>query len=308
MSEAADFFRARLDQMIDLRHPLAVLANRMPWIEIEASISHRFAKQAPAGKRLADVDLFISIVSASGAGVSKAGRPRLPMRLMVSLLYPKHAFNESGEGVVERWAETPTWQYFLGLEYFQHRWPCDPSLLVRYRQLLGEAGAEELMARTINVAVNLKLIDAQQLRTMIVDSMVQEKEIKHPTDSKMLETARSKLVEAARDRGIELKQTYAKEGASLGFRASRYAHARQFKRMRRAIKRQRTIMGRLQREIERKAAAQGLRASLELTFAKARQVIANRPQQDSRPQDTEALQLARTRGAVRQQGQEPQSV
>ncbi|MBK8767765.1 MAG: hypothetical protein IPM01_25375 [Burkholderiaceae bacterium] len=26
-----DFFRARLDQMIDLRHPLAVLAKRMPW-------------------------------------------------------------------------------------------------------------------------------------------------------------------------------------------------------------------------------------------------------------------------------------
>lgn len=26
-----DFFRARLDQMIDLRHPLAVLASRMPW-------------------------------------------------------------------------------------------------------------------------------------------------------------------------------------------------------------------------------------------------------------------------------------
>ena len=26
-----DFFRARLDQMIDLRHPLAVLARRMPW-------------------------------------------------------------------------------------------------------------------------------------------------------------------------------------------------------------------------------------------------------------------------------------
>jgi IS5 family transposase len=26
-----DFFRSRLDQMIDLRHPLAVLASRMPW-------------------------------------------------------------------------------------------------------------------------------------------------------------------------------------------------------------------------------------------------------------------------------------
>ena len=41
MSMTDDFFRNRLDQMIDLRHPLAVLANRMPWQEIEASLAHR---------------------------------------------------------------------------------------------------------------------------------------------------------------------------------------------------------------------------------------------------------------------------
>jgi len=28
-----DFFRTRLDTMIDLRHPLAVLATRLPWID-----------------------------------------------------------------------------------------------------------------------------------------------------------------------------------------------------------------------------------------------------------------------------------
>jgi anti-sigma factor RsiW len=33
-----DFFRARLDSMIDMRHPLVVLATRMPWAEIEASL------------------------------------------------------------------------------------------------------------------------------------------------------------------------------------------------------------------------------------------------------------------------------
>ena len=34
-----DFFRARLDAMIDLRHPLAVLATRMPWAEIESALA-----------------------------------------------------------------------------------------------------------------------------------------------------------------------------------------------------------------------------------------------------------------------------
>ena len=37
--------------------------------------------------------------------------------------------------------------------------------------------------------------------------------------------------------GVELKQTYAKEGRELGRRAGRYAHAKQFKRMRKVLKR-----------------------------------------------------------------------
>ncbi len=43
MSEADDFFRRRLGQMIDLRHPLAVLASRMPWQELEANIAAQLA-------------------------------------------------------------------------------------------------------------------------------------------------------------------------------------------------------------------------------------------------------------------------
>lgn len=36
---------------------------------------------------------------------------------MISLLYLKHAFNESDEGVVSRWADTPHWQFFSGCAY-----------------------------------------------------------------------------------------------------------------------------------------------------------------------------------------------
>ena len=116
-----DFFRNRLDQMIDLRHPLAVLANRMPWQEIEASLVQRWARQVKAGKKIEDLDLFGSVSSVVGGGASNAGRPRLPTRLMVALLYLKHAFNESDEDVIQRWGETPTWQYFSGNEYFEHQ-------------------------------------------------------------------------------------------------------------------------------------------------------------------------------------------
>lgn len=53
-----DFFRGRLDQMIDLRHPLAVLAQRMPWSQIEAALAPALAHKDRAGTLVGDVDLF----------------------------------------------------------------------------------------------------------------------------------------------------------------------------------------------------------------------------------------------------------
>lgn len=205
-----DFFRLRLDHMIDLRHPLAVLASRMPWQELEARVAHRFARKARAGVAMPDLDLFGEQVQRVTT-VSNAGRPRVPLRIMISLLYLKHAYNASDEGVVERWRDTPRWQYFSGLAYYEDRLPCDATTLVKFRQLLGEEGVEELLAQTINVAVELKLIKRQELTRVIVDSTVQPKAIAHPTDSRLLETARVKLVQAAKDAGIDLKQTFAKE-------------------------------------------------------------------------------------------------
>ena len=58
---------------------------------------------------------------------------------------------------------------------------------------------------------------------MIVDTTVQEKAIAHLTDSRLLETARIKLVQAAKDAGINLKQTFAKEGKQLACRRPRTA-------------------------------------------------------------------------------------
>ncbi|GAA0535367.1 IS5-like element IS1478 family transposase [Pigmentiphaga daeguensis] len=274
-----DFFRARIDQMIDLRHPLAVLASRMPWQEIEAGVAHLFVRKAHEGVTMPDLDLF-GEKPPRRARASKAGRPRVPLRVMISLLYLKHAFNESDEGVVERWGETPTWQFFAGQAYFEHRQPCDATTLVKFRKLLGEEGVEELLAQTVNTAVELKLIKPQELNRVIVDSTVQEKAIAHPTDSRLLETARVKLVEAAKDAGIPLKQTFAKEGEQRSRQAGRYAHARQFKRMRRAIKRQRTIVGRLIREIDRKASdiSQAVREGLDEVLGKAQRIAAQSAQ------------------------------
>ena len=107
-----DFFRSRLDQMIDLRHPLAVLAGRIPWLALEASLAPSLAHRDRKGRVIEGMGLFGPTLELAGAGVSPAGRPRLPIRLMASLLYLKHAFNLSDEAVVERWSENVIWQYF----------------------------------------------------------------------------------------------------------------------------------------------------------------------------------------------------
>ena len=101
------------------------------------------------------------------------------------------------------------------------------------------------------MALNLKVISKKALETVVVDSTVQPKAIAHPTDSRLLEVARQKLVVVAKDAGISLKQTFGKEGKQLTRKAGGYAHARQFRRMRKPINRQRTIVAKLARQIER---------------------------------------------------------
>ena len=247
-----DFFRARLDGMVDMRHPLAVLASRMPWPQIEAALAPAFAHKDRKGRTVEGADMFGPTLSVAGAGVSAAGRPRLPIRLMVSLLYLKHAFNESDESVVQRWSENVVWQFFSGMEYYSPKLPCDAAQISRFRKILGEAGVEQLLKTTIEAAVAMKAVKKSEFERVIVDTTVQEKAIAHPTDARLLDVARQLLVRHAKRVGITLKQTYERECKALRRRAGGYAHAKQFKRLKTVLKRQRTILGVLIREIARK--------------------------------------------------------
>lgn len=246
-----DFFRARLDQMIDLKHPLAVLAQKMPWSQIEKALAPSFSRKAKEGQTMQGDDLFGQTVAMAG-GISNAGRPKLSIRLMASLLYLKHANNLSDEALVERWSENVVWQYFSGMDYYEPRLPCDATQIGRFRTAIGEAGVEELLKATIDAAVQAKAIKPAEFERVIVDSTVQEKAIAHPVDSRLLEIARHKVVQAAKNVGVELKQTFAKEGKELRRRAGGYAHAKQFRRMKKVVNRQRTILGILLREVGRK--------------------------------------------------------
>lgn len=108
------------------------------------------------------------------------------------------------------------------------------------------------MAQTIAAARSMKAVNARELLRVIVDTTVQEKAIAHPTDSRLLEVARKKLVLLSQRHDIKLRQSYEREAPGLARKAGRHAHARQFKRMRKVLRRQRTLLGRVIRDIGRR--------------------------------------------------------
>jgi transposase, IS5 family len=95
MSDTADFFRARLHVMVDHQHPLEVLSKRLPWTAIEQALAPHFARKPRPGTKVSAPSLLGA--HEFGNGISPAGRPRLPVRLMASLQYLKSAFNLSDE-------------------------------------------------------------------------------------------------------------------------------------------------------------------------------------------------------------------
>ena len=176
--EHTGFFHSRLDTMIDLRHPLVVLSSRLPWDQIEATLALYFEHQARPLQAVRVDDLLGEHRMEFGDGVSISGRPRLPIRLMASLLYLKHSFNLSDEDVVDRWSENVAWQFFSqkgdksGMDDYAPRLPCDATQIGRFRRAIGEDGLKQLLKSTIETAVQIKAIKPAELERVIVDPTV----------------------------------------------------------------------------------------------------------------------------------------
>ena len=195
------------------------------------------------------------------------GRPGLSTRLMVGLTYLKYLHNLSDEKVIKQFSQNPYWQYFCGFNYFQTQMPCEGSSLTRFRERLGEEGAEKLLSETVEIARRAGLLKRKVLREVIVDTTVQEKNISYPTDARLINKAREKLVKEAREDDIVLRQSYKFKGKSESVKSSRYFHARQYKRGKASVKRQKMWLGRVIRDIKRKCyvePSEKLKRALEL--------------------------------------------
>ncbi|WP_410087707.1 hypothetical protein [Variovorax sp. N23] len=75
--ESDELFVSRLDELINVRHPLVCQAGLIDWDEIERTVGAR------------------------------RDRPALPPRLLAGLLYLQHAFDASDEAMVSTWVDIP---------------------------------------------------------------------------------------------------------------------------------------------------------------------------------------------------------
>jgi len=223
--EQDDLLRPRLVEMIDMRHELVRLAALIDWGFFERQWAGFFP--------------------------SHTGRPAASPRLVAGLLYLQHTYRLSDEAVVARWVENPYFQHLCGETFFQHRPPIDPSSLTRWRRRIGEEGVEWLLTKTIEAGRDAGLIDERSAEQVIVDTTVMEKDIAHPTDARLYERARRRLVTLAQQAGLDLRQSYARLAPRLAVQVGRYAHARQFKRVHKGLRRLKGYAGRVMRDIGR---------------------------------------------------------
>ena len=231
-SSTDDLFRQRLENIIDLRHELVKLSEVIDWF----SLNQEFAG-------------FYSDVK---------GRVAKPIRLMAGLILLQHTYDLSDEEIVKRWSENPYWQYFCGFEYFQHDLPIDPTSLIKWRQRIGKEGCEKILSLTIQAGIETNVITKRDIKRVIVDTTVQEKNIAFPTDSALYLDALEKLVGFSKKLGIKLRQSYTRKAKTLFIKISGYAHAKQFKRMRKSLRTLKCYLGRVFRDVKRKATLEGL--------------------------------------------------
>jgi len=102
------------------------------------------------------------------------------------------------------------------------------------------------------VATRTDAIKPSELSRVIVDTTVQPKNVMFPTDAKLLNRAREILVRLADKHGVALRQSYARVGKYALIKHQRYAHAKQFKRANRSLRKLKTYLGRVIRDIGRK--------------------------------------------------------
>ena len=141
-----DLFKARLDQIVDMNHPLVKLARTIDGGFLE----ERFGAVYNDGP----------------------GQPPLATRLMAGLAILKHMHDLSDEALCARWIENPYYQLFCGEELFQHALAFDHSSMTRWRQRMGEDKLVVLVQENLASAMRSGAAEPEDFVKTVVDTRV----------------------------------------------------------------------------------------------------------------------------------------
>jgi len=219
-------FQSRLDSQINLDHPLCKLADEIQWSRFDEAYAPLYCENN--------------------------GAPGLPTRLMVGMQYLKYTYNLSDEELVRRWLENPYWQYFCGETHFQTDFPLASTSLGVWRRRIGDEKLKLVLEETVRIAKDKHFVTEKDLARVVVDTTVQEKNITFPTDAKLLSRAIIKLAGFCRFHKIKLRQSYTRKAKQWARKASGYAAAKQFGRLKRCNQDLKNWLGRVLRDIEKK--------------------------------------------------------
>ena len=214
-----DLFRPMLLDFIDKTHELVLLSTKIDWTYFEKEFS-----------------IFYSTT----------GRPSMPIRLIVGCLMLKRIYNLGDETLSEAWRMNPYMQYFCGMTYFEHKFPCDPSDFVHFRKRIGQKGIENIF--TYSVKLHGK--DAQEKQTLS-DTTVQGNSTTFPTEAKLAKKIIDKCNEIAKQTNTSQRQTYKRVSKQLVRDTHNRKHPKRIKKAKKADRKLKTIAGRLIRELER---------------------------------------------------------
>ena len=219
-------FDQRLSKQLNPNHELCIFSMLLDWHALEDKFGLLF--------------------------VQDEGKPAKPVRLVLGIMLLQQMYGLSDEAVVVRWVENPYWQLFCGFDYLQWKFPIHPTTLVGWRKRIGTEGIETVIEKLIDTALRVGMVKPSSLTKVIADTTVMPKGITFPTDAKLYQKGIEELVKFAESNQIMLRQTYKRLSKKAVRLSSRLFHSRKYKQARKEVKRVKTYLGRVFRDIFRK--------------------------------------------------------
>jgi transposase, IS5 family len=231
-------FGQNLSEELDRKNKLYQLRELINWSELEIKLSSKIK-------------------------ISKYGRTKICPRIMLGLSMLQAMYNLSDRASVEQFEENIYWQYFCGYEYLEQNIGVSEASIRRFRRTLGEDGYEIILQELIKIGGRIGIYKKKDLESIIVDTTVQIKSIKHPHDVHLMEKARLEIVKLCQKLGIKLNETYAKTFKKDTLKLWKYKEDSKALKRKKIMKSLKIRLGRIIRICERNVEANQIELCME---------------------------------------------